>query len=438
MTGIVFGCSVPHPPLLVPDIGRGQEKLISATSQAMEKLAEKLAQCHPQTVLIISPHGQYHSDAMGILTARSSTGDLSQWGSTEPQRHFDNNLEMVAAIEEEAKAVGIPIKPIGKKGYELDHGVMVPMHFLLKSVKGVPLVPLTFSWLPLSVHFAFGKAMGRAAERIRKRVAIVASGDLSHRLFPDAPVGYDPMGKAFDEKMVAALSQLDTQTILDLDGELIERAGECGLRSIVILLGALEGLEVKSEILSYEGPFGVGYVVATFEVVGKKELHPLVKLAKETVESYIREGKVVKPEERTAEMKQRAGVFVSLKKHGELRGCIGTFQPTKANVADEVIANAIESATGDPRFLPVRASELGDLEYSVDVLTKPEPVAGIERLDAKRYGVIVECGFRRGLLLPDLEGVDSVEQQIEICRAKGGILPEEPVNFYRFEVKRYK
>ena len=169
-----------------------------------------------------------------------------------------------------------------------------------------------------------------------------------------------------------------------------------------------------------------------------KELHPIVELAKKTVEGYVREGKAFPPKELTPEMKERAGVFVSIHKHGELRGCIGTFEPTKANVAEEIITNAISSATRDPRFPPVAASELDDLEYSVDLLSQPEPVKGASQLDPKKYGVIVESGFRRGLLLPDLEGVDSVEEQISICRLKAGISPHETVNLYRFHVRRFK
>jgi AmmeMemoRadiSam system protein A len=170
---------------------------------------------------------------------------------------------------------------------------------------------------------------------------------------------------------------------------------------------------------------------------GKKEMSPLVRLARETVERYVREGKIPKPEEITPEMKEKAGVFVSIKKFGELRGCIGTFVPTKANIAEETIANAISSATRDPRFPPVNAAELPDLSYSVDVLTRPETVKDPSQLDPKRYGVIVECGSRRGLLLPALEGVNTTDEQIGICCQKAGISPQEPVKLYRFEVKRF-
>ena len=167
-------------------------------------------------------------------------------------------------------------------------------------------------------------------------------------------------------------------------------------------------------------------------------MHPIAELAKKAVETYVKEGNTIQPEELTTEMKEKAGVFVSIHKGDELRGCIGTFEPAEKNVAEEVIANAISSATKDPRFSPVTLEELEDLSYSVDVLTTPEPIESKDELDPKRYGAIVEAGWQRGLLLPDLEGVDSVDYQIDICRQKAGIAPDKPVKLYRFEVKRYK
>ncbi|MFC1495847.1 AmmeMemoRadiSam system protein A [Candidatus Margulisiibacteriota bacterium] len=165
----------------------------------------------------------------------------------------------------------------------------------------------------------------------------------------------------------------------------------------------------------------------------------LVELAKRTIEEYIKTGKAINPPPAmTEEMKGKAGVFVSLKKQGQLRGCIGTFAATTNNVAEEIIRNAIESATGDPRFSPVTGSELKDLEISVDVLTAPMPVGKIEELDARKYGVIVKEGMRRGLLLPNLDGVDTAEQQISICKRKAGIGENEAVELYKFEVRRYK
>ncbi len=170
-------------------------------------------------------------------------------------------------------------------------------------------------------------------------------------------------------------------------------------------------------------------------------MHPLVRLAKRAIEEYVKHGRVIEPpppEEMTPEMKQEAGVFVSIKKNGQLRGCMGTFLPLCRNVAEEVIRNAITAATEDPRFPPITEDELDELEISVDVLSPPEPVSDLSQLDPKKYGVIVESGWRRGLLLPDLEGVDTVQQQLAIAMAKAGISPGEPVKIYRFTVNRYK
>ena len=169
-----------------------------------------------------------------------------------------------------------------------------------------------------------------------------------------------------------------------------------------------------------------------------QRMHPLVQLAKDTVEMYVRERKVPKPTEVTPEMKEQAGVFVSIKKHGELRGCIGTFEPTKPDVARELINNAVSSATSDPRFPAVTDDELANLTYTVDLLSKPEPIDSADQLDPQRYGLVVESGRRRGLLLPDLPGVTTVDKQIEICRMKAGIMPDEPIEMYRFEARRFR
>lgn len=170
------------------------------------------------------------------------------------------------------------------------------------------------------------------------------------------------------------------------------------------------------------------------------EHSPHVKLAKKAVETYVRERRVidVPPDVPEEFLTTRAGVFVSIKKDGSLRGCIGTIEPVQENLAEEIISNAISAAVRDPRFLPIEEEELDQLNYSVDVLKPPEEVHSISELDPKRYGVIVECGNRRGLLLPDLEGVDTVEEQIDIARRKAFIRPDEPFKLYRFEVVRYR
>lgn len=169
------------------------------------------------------------------------------------------------------------------------------------------------------------------------------------------------------------------------------------------------------------------------------ELSPHVRLALSTIEYFVRDGRVIDvPEDIPEELiKARAGAFVCLKKDGHLRGCIGTIEPVQDCLAKEIIENAVCAATKDPRFLPVERRELGSLECSVDVLLPAEEVHDIRDLDPKKYGVIVESGSRRGLLLPDLDGVDTIEEQINIARHKAFIQPNDTVKLYRFEVKRF-
>lgn len=167
-------------------------------------------------------------------------------------------------------------------------------------------------------------------------------------------------------------------------------------------------------------------------------MHPVIALAKKAVEEYVLKGeKVPLPEVLSPEMKEKAGVFICLKMHGQLRGCIGTFMPCRDTVAEEIIQNAISAATQDPRFFPVRKDELSSLEYSVDILSAPEKIHDKKDLDPKKYGVIVVKGGMKGLLLPDLEDVDTAEEQIRIAKMKAGIGPNESVEIYRFEVRRF-
>ena len=371
---------------------------------------------------------------------------------------FAGDDELAEAICDEAR----PARPgIRRRARRLDHGITVPMHFIGQELPDVRLVPVSMGLGPADQLYAFGMGVAAAVERIGgRRVAVVAS-DLSHRLKADGPYGLSPRGREFDEKLVDALKRMDVEAIAGLDGSLAEEAGECGLRSILMMLGALDGRGVEAEVLSYEGPFGVGYAVALFrpgpagsgparlrllqdaretEVAGRRSKEsPFVRLAREAVEAYVRRGVVIDPPSPLPEeMKARAAVFCSIHRGRMLRGCIGTIVPTRANVAEEVIANAISAATDDPRFEPVDADELDELTYSVDVLSPPEAVDDPSQLDPARYGVIVSSRGRRGLLLPALEGIDTVEEQLRIARRKAGIGPSEPVKLQRFEVVRHE
>ncbi len=315
-----------------------------------------------------------------------------------------------------------------------EHSIEVQIPFLQYFKSDVRIVPIVFGHASAAAYKEAGEEIARAVKELNREVVIIASSDMTHYESQE-------QAKKKDTKAIAAILQLD-------EDELLEKIEEfhitmCGYAPTVALITAAKELGAdKTNLVRYQtsgdttGDYSavVGYAGIT---IGR--MSPLVKLAKETVEEFTREGRIIRPpHEPSPEMKERAGVFVSIHKHGALRGCIGTFEPHQPSVAEEVIVNAISAATRDPRFRPVTAAELDDLDYSVDVLTKPEPVASKEELDAKTCGLIVECDWRKGLLLPDLEGVDTVEQQIDICCQKAGISPGEPIKLYRFQVKRYK
>lgn len=453
MASIVFACVSPHPPIIVHEIGHGRERGTQKTIDALEQVAREMARHRPETAILISPHGPLQLDAFAILVGPTVDGSLDAWDAPQVTFAFQNDVEAASLIREEAHQAGVPLEPLERWRYRdstgrwcdgLDWGCTVPLYYLRLGLGEAKLVPLSISYLPLQQHFALGQAVARAIERLDKRVVIIASADLSHNL------AYGPIGPLFDEKIQKAIAEWDVKTVLEMDAGFRQQAAEDAAPSLSFLMGALDGLTARPRVLSYEGPFGVGYLVAAVDIEGASEpgkpsadpgaeagSHPLVRLAREAVETYVRHGRVIEPTELSEDMLEQAGAFVSIKKKGELRGCIGTLESTQANLALEVVRNAIDSATRDPRFLEVTPEELDDLSYSVDVLSPAEPVAGPEELDPKRYGLIVRLGPRRGLLLPDIEGVSTVEEQISIAKAKAGIAPEESPDLLRFTVRRY-
>ncbi|MBA7628905.1 hypothetical protein ES703_36402 [subsurface metagenome] len=319
------------------------------------------------------------------------------------------------------------------KAHEYEHSIEVQIPFLQYFKKDIRLVPITLSYSSGATYKEIGKEIAQAIKDLNREVIIIASSDMTH---------YEPQESAQrkDSKAIEAMLELNEDELLKRVDEL--NISMCGYAPAVALISAARELgATRAELVRYQtsGDVTGDYsAVVGYAGIILKGMSPLAKLAKETVETCVKEDKIPQPGEPTPEMREKAGVFVSIHKLGGLRGCIGTFEPQKDNVAEEIITNAISSATRDPRFPPIAPSELEDLTYNVDVLTTPEPIDSKDQLDPKKYGVIVECGFRRGLLLPDLEGVDSVDYQLDICRQKAGIAPDEPIKLYRFEVRRYK
>ncbi len=453
---------VPHPPLIVPEVGRGEEKKIQQTINSYHEVAKSIAELKPQTIIILSPHSPSYSDYFHIAGGASSFGSLRDFQAPEIRFNVTYDEALVKGIEAAANKNRIPAGTLGEKNERLDHGVMVPLYFINQAYKDYQLVKISLSGLSPLVHYRFGKAIAEAISQSQKNIVLVASGDLSHKLTREGPYGFSKEGPQFDMQITDAFSNGDFLKILSMDPILCEKAAECGLGSFQIMTGVFDGMAVVSKLFSYEGPFGVGYGVASFypkeldekrhfdqiladklkkkTIDSRKNEDAYLKLARKSLEYFVLNGKTLaKPSDLPSEMNtDRAGVFVSIKKHGQLRGCIGTIAPTQSCIAEEIIQNAISAGTEDPRFDAVREDELEDLIYDVDVLGKPEPIASMKELDPKRFGVIVSAGGRRGLLLPDLEGIDSPEKQVEIALSKAGIDRNEKFSMQRFIVTRHE
>ncbi|MBR3741753.1 MAG: AmmeMemoRadiSam system protein A [Clostridia bacterium] len=458
---IIAAYMVPHPPLIVPEVGRGGEKQINKTSAAYEKAAREIAALKPETIVISSPHATMYADYFHLSPGKSAEGNLAQFHAPQVRFKEEYDTELVKAIEGIAKESGFPAGTQGQRNPELDHGVMVPLYFIRQFYSGFRLVRIGLSGLPLEDHYHLGQMIRQAADETGRRVVYVASGDLSHKLQEYGPYGFAPEGPQYDERIMDVCGRADFGELFDFDEGFCDRAAECGHRSFVMMSGALDGQAVEAERLSHEDVTGVGYGICSFrptrpdpsrrfldirqaeqeKLVSEKraQADPFVRLAWQSVESYVRYRRIMEvPEGLPSELTdRRAGAFVSIHKQGRLRGCIGTISPTRSSLAEEIICNAVSAAARDPRFDPIRPDELKLLEINVDVLGEPEDIASEAELDVKHYGVIVSRDHRRGLLLPDLEGVDTVEKQIAIARQKAGIGPKEPVKLQRFEVVRH-
>ena len=473
---IVAAFAVPHPPLALPGVGRGQERQIASTLDAYRRVAKRIAELKPDVLIISSPHATSYYDYIHISPGTRGKGDFGAYGDPTDRIEVPYDTQLVSAISKEAARVRVPAGTAGERVKELDHGVMVPLYFIQMAGTTVPIVRIGISGLSALDHYRFGQCVARAVDSLGRRAVYIASGDLSHKLKKNGPYGFSAAGPAFDREICKILAAGDFGAMLQMDSTMCENAAECGLRSFQMMAGSLDGKFVRSELLSHEGPFGVGYGVAAFEPLGPSPLRHFgdalakeqsdaldavraredayVRLARKALENWVLAKRRIKvsPETPWVSMSetagfnlplellgQRAGVFVSLKKKGELRGCIGTLEPTRRCIGDEIVENAISAGTRDPRFPTVKPTELKLLVYSVDVLGEPEVISGPGELDPARYGVIVStCDGRRGLLLPDLDGVDTPEKQIYLARGKGGIDPYERVTLQRFEVTRHQ
>lgn len=459
--GIIGAIAVPHPPLIVPAVGRGDQRRIQSTIDAYEEATRDILDLEPECIVITSPHAPLFRDGFHVTTDARLDGDMARFRAPGERISATCDVELARTILASCAEAGIPAVGSDRYHEDMDHATYVPLHFVREEWRKrkpdaadslpCPIVRIGLSGLSFEMHRALGRTIAQAASALGRRVAFIASGDLSHKLLEEGPYGFAPEGPVFDERIGEIFASGNLEGLFEFDEAFCDAAAECGLRSFQIMAGAIEGLELESRLLSNEGPFGVGYGVATLlpsneradtgEAVSPNvEADPYVALARLSVETFVRTGRpAALPADLPDEMTGRqAGTFVSLHKHGQLRGCIGTISATTDSVAEEILQNGISACSRDPRFDPVRPDELDYLEYSVDVLADAEPISSPAELDVKRYGVIVTKGWKRGLLLPNLDGINTVDEQIAIAKQKAGIrVTDVDVQLERFEVVRH-
>src|SRR5688500_15706182 len=344
-SAIVFAGIAPHPPIMVPEVGREAIAEVRSSIDAMVELTERVIASGAETVILISPHAPLDPYAFVAYQGPKLFGDFSNFRAPSSMVTAELDSEVLDAITRYSARQSLEVLTL--KNQNLDNGTAVPLYFLQRNGWHGRVVALGYSFRSTEDHLRFGRSIREAVDSVGRRVAFIASGDLSHRLKPEAPAGYYPDAHLFDEEVVSALRDGSPARVINIDQELRKLAGECGYRSMLVAFGVARGLKPAPEVLNYEAPFGVGYMVAQLVMspapapikkstssevdTGKEFSADLVSLARRSVETFVAEGTVIEaPEHLSADLSQRAACFISIKTlRGDLRGCIGTIQPGK-------------------------------------------------------------------------------------------------------------
>ncbi len=450
--GVVCAVLMPHAPILVPGVGGERGGVAVASCRAMRAAAAGVVGQRPETVVLISPHSPRQPQAFGLWADDPLQGSFAPFNAPQVGVCLPLDQPLAQAIAAEARVRDLETWAIHHR--PLDHGALVPLWFLAEAGWAGPTVILSLNYPGAGGLAALGEAIAAAAHALPRRLAIVASGDMSHRLTANAPCGFHPQAHQFDEAFIQLVRAGDYQQIENIAPELLEVAAEDAVDSTLIAASAVNWQTTGHQVLNYEGPFGVGYGVAilfaeksgspgvetTKTIVRKSDGTVLPSLARHSVEAALRGSSELPPSAVGAYLGASGGVFVTIRQRGgQLRGCVGTVLATSPNVVAETWRNARLAALQDNRFSPVTAEELAGLRFEVSVLHTREKISSEEQLDPRRYGVIVSASDgRRGLLLPGIKEIRTPEQQLYFARKKGWINPDEPITMERFQADHFE
>lgn len=434
-----------HAPIVIPAIGQARAGQCARTTDAMRRAAARLVAHAPDVLVVVSPHAPRERTRWGVCADAALSGDFGRFGVPEVAAQLPGAPAAADALAR--AAYDLRLATWNLPGRDLDHGSLVPLHFVREAGWSGPTLLVALPYPGTDTETMMGRAIAAAAEARGERWAVLASGDMSHRLLPDAPAGFHPRAREFDARFRECVAAGDLRSACDIDAGLRDLAAEDVVDSCAVAAGAVDFDTTGHELLAYEGPFGVGYLeamlheTATLPTRAPDDGSPstdaaraLLRVARDAIAAHLA-GRGYRAASLPEPWRRSRGVFVTLRTPGGgLRGCIGHIEPVRATLSDEIASVAVSSAIHDTRFAPVHPNELDALSIELSVLTPPESVADATALDAARYGVIVSQGERRGLLLPALDGVESVEHQIRIAASKGGIALDQRYALERFEV----
>jgi AmmeMemoRadiSam system protein A len=449
---VVCAVLMPHAPILVPEVGGKRGAAAQASGQAMREAAACVMRFRPETVVLISPHSPRRRRAFGLWAGEPLQGSLAQFNAPDARVSLPNDGPLGRAIVTEAKTRDLATWMI--EDQTLDHGALVPLWFLAEAGWAGPTLVFGLNYPEDGGVSPLGEAIAAGAQACHRRIAIVASGDMSHRLTPGAPCGFHPQARQFDETFIGLIRAGDYHGVGKMDPELRELAAEDAVDSTLVAAAAVDWRATGHKVLNYEGPFGVGYGVAILFAeestpaelpaapvhTASREGAILPGVARQSVTAALRGGSGLAPAAAGAYLNTQHGVFVTVRERsGELRGCAGTVLAACSNLVAETWRSARVAAFRDSRFPPVEAEELANLRFEVSVLHSMERISSAGELDPARYGVVVSTqDGRRGLLLPGIAEIKTAAQQLSIARKKGWIGADEPVLLQRFEVDHFE
>jgi MEMO1 family protein len=449
---VVCAVLMPHAPILVPAVGGERGRAAEATCRAMREAAAAVLSYRPEVLVVITPHAPRRRSGFGLWTGDCLEGSFDLFAAPQVVVTLPNAATLVNGIIRAAQVRDLQTWVISKQS--LDHGALVPLWFLMDAGWSGPTVVVGLNYPEDGGLTRLGEAIAEAANSLWLRVAVIASGDMSHRLTENAPCGFHPEAHQFDLNFIRLLELGKYRELENIDPQLREFAAEDVVDSTLIAVSAVGWQATSHRVLNYEGPFGVGYGVAILfaencKATGEKSVSPassnpdgaiLPTVARRSVESALRDSSELPPPPNGGYLAQKHGVFVTVRRRdGKLRGCVGTIVPVCANLVAETWRSARLAAFQDGRFMPVAADDLGDLQFQVSILHSLEIIASTAELNPQHYGVIVSTSDgRRGLLLPGIKKIKTGDQQLVLARRKGWIEPDEPVTIQRFQADHFE